>query len=348
MSRQVSGNSPGKAVDDAKNTHEAALHESAHDSTNKRKRSEGSDVSQHIQKRFQEAQEKSIIDMPLEEPSEEEMIESTRSRLQKHSELRTALFFLELAPPSAVRGAGCRLMFCDEMINEDNYRIAVFPGMENYYGSADFYHVECFERLVDFSRLEVLRRLQPLTRVNCVARGIKSTSIANGNYLLDGGAERLALYWIDSMHRLIAKRDGVEREAYDPEFNDLLTNAGSASFVPPERPEHMPVFEYLNLCHTLAPIESDGPEDKREWNLINEYAPLMFDSLDDLNETHSLSTMLQAWCFHRIAGSQDSQRAKEVQEALGDKAVRAIRRLSVIPMPDFQSAFMSSLSSVAR
>lgn len=220
--------------------------------------------------------------------------------------------------------------------------------MKSDYGSADFYHVECFEKLADFSQTAFLKQLQPLTRRTWIARGLKSTSISRGNYLLDGGAERLALYWINSMQRLIAERDEVEREAYDPEFEDLLTKAGSGSFVLPKRPEHMPIFEYLNLCHTLAPIESDGPEDDNEWNLIEEYVPLEFDSLDDLNETESLSLMLKTWRFDRIMASQESQKGKEVQEQLGEKAVRAIRRLSVIPMPDFQSAFLSSLGFGAR
>ncbi|KAI0867786.1 hypothetical protein GGS24DRAFT_259681 [Hypoxylon argillaceum] len=328
-------------MDDTKNTRRADPHDPGHDSNNKRKQSEGSSSSQRARKRFQEALKTSIIDIPLEELSEDYIIEATRSRLRKHSEEQTALFFLELTPPSSARGAGCRFPYCEERIREDDYRIAVFPGMKNYYGSADFYHIECFEKLVDFSQSEFLRRLQPLTRINWNARGLKTNSISSGNYLLDGGAERLALYWIDSMQRLIAERDGVEREGYDPEFEDLLTKAGSGSFVPPERPENMPVFEYHNLCYSLAPVESDGPEDEDEWNLIEEFAPLAFDSLDDLNETHSLSTMLQAWELHRIVASQESQAAEEAREKLGEKAVRAIRRLSVIPMPDFQSAFLN-------
>lgn len=120
MSREASGDSHRKAMDDT-NTHQAAPQNSDHDLVNKRKRTKSSDMSQSARKRFQEALKKSIIDMPLEEPSEEEMIEAARSSLQEHSERRTALFFSELTPSSSARGAGCRLFNCGEKIYEDDY-----------------------------------------------------------------------------------------------------------------------------------------------------------------------------------------------------------------------------------
>ncbi|GAW13915.1 hypothetical protein ANO14919_033070 [Xylariales sp. No.14919] len=52
-------------------------------------------------------------------------------------------------------------------------------------------------------------------------------------------------------------------------------------------------MEYRNLVEPLAPIESDGPDDKDEWNLIDKYALLRFDDLDDLKQTDSLSSMLR-------------------------------------------------------
>jgi hypothetical protein len=39
-----------------------------------------------------------------------------------------------------------------------------------------------------------------------------------------------------------------------------------------------------------------------------------------------------------------ADKGKEEKEKLGEKATRAIRRLSQIPMPDFQSAFFGRLN----
>lgn len=165
---------------------------------------------------------------------------------------------------------------------------------------ADFYHVKCFEKLVDLSKTEFLRRVEPLTRANCFARGLRMTAISSGNYLLDGGAERLVVYWVDSMRRLVAERDGIERKPCDVVLMDLLNRAGSASYTP-KQPNNMSDSEYFKLRHSLATIESDGPEDKDEWNLIDQLVPLTFDGLDDLKETHSLSAMLRAWRARRVS-----------------------------------------------
>ncbi|KAI0419352.1 hypothetical protein F5X98DRAFT_75651 [Xylaria grammica] len=92
-------------------------------------------------------------------------------------------------------------------------------------------------------------------------------------------------------------------------------------------------IEYRNLVEPLAPIESDGPDDKGEWNLIDKYAPLRFDDLDDLKQTDSLSSMLEF-----LATSEEgdfNERGKELRNKLGEKAIRAIRRLLVTPMPNF-------------
>jgi hypothetical protein len=69
----------------------------------------------------------------------------------------------------------------------------------------DFYHVRCFEDLVDFSQAAYIDRILPVTRHNARMRGLKGTSVADGNYLLDGGAERLVLEWKSSMGKLIDK-----------------------------------------------------------------------------------------------------------------------------------------------
>ncbi|KAK5634165.1 hypothetical protein RRF57_009879 [Xylaria bambusicola] len=101
------------------------------------------------------------------------------------------------------------------------------------------------------------------------------------------------------MQRLIAERDGLEYEPDDPVLMELFYKAGSASYTS-ERPTGISDVEYFKLIHSLAPIESDGPEDKDEWDLIKEYSSLGFDDPDGLNQTDSLSSMLEAWNFDKV------------------------------------------------
>lgn len=261
------------------------------------------------------------------EYTDEDSISFAKSLLRTHmgiGERRppsiAVLFFVEIAPPSSQRGAACQFVTCDKKIEEGDYRIAVHPGMHNVYQSpgktriqnsfeillseltifTDFYHVRCFEKLVDFSQAAYLDRITPITRNTATLRNLKGTTIADGNYLLDGGAERLVLEWKVSMGRLMDRRDGVPIEPLEPDFDDLLHKSGSASYQPKSITD-MTDFEYFNLAHRLAPIESDGIEDKEEWNLFKEYLPLKFDDLDDLNDQHSLSDMLSLWKFDRVS-----------------------------------------------
>jgi hypothetical protein len=97
---------------------------------------------------------------------------------------------------------------------------------------------------------------------------LKGTTIADGNYLLDGGAERLVLEWKDSVGRLIDRRDGVFCKPIDPAFNDLLHKPGSSSYKP-KMLDGMTIHEFVNLCSSLAPIESDGVDDREEWDLFD-------------------------------------------------------------------------------
>jgi hypothetical protein len=154
--------------------------------------------------------------------------------------------------------------------------------------------VRCFEKLVDFSQADYLGRVTPITRNTVKFRGLRGTAIADGNYLVDGGAERLILEWKVSMGCLIDRRDGVPIEPLELDFDDLLHKAGSASYKP-KKIASMTDFEHLNLSLSLAPIESDGAEDQQEWNLFEQYLPLTFDDLEDLNDRHSLSDMLDLW-----------------------------------------------------
>ncbi|GAW17932.1 hypothetical protein ANO14919_074010 [Xylariales sp. No.14919] len=307
----------------------------------KRKRSAGSDASETMQKRSRELTvEDDTDESSTEESSEDDFIESEREQLRVHAERQSAFFFVERSPQSGRRGAGCQFISCEEKIQEGDYRIAVCPGTNK---KADFYHIRCFERLADFSEPECLKRLQPVTRATFFMRELKATSVADGNYLVDGGAEKLILHWISSMGRLTNERDGLDNEPGDLDLVQLVYKAGSASFTA-KRPEGIEDMEYLNLLRSLAPIESDGPGDTDEWNLIEEYSPLGFDDLDDLKQTDSLSSMLEKWRFDSfLAASEEgdlSEKGKELRNKLGEKAIRAIRRLSGIPMPNFQAAFL--------
>ncbi|OCK84359.1 hypothetical protein K432DRAFT_320527 [Lepidopterella palustris CBS 459.81] len=288
-------------------------------------------------------------DHPLPKLTDEDRIDLAKSALRNHIGIGgerhpriAVLFFIELTPHSASRGAACQHVTCDDRIEEDSYRIAVHPGM-NVYQSPDFYHVRCFEDLVDFSQGAYLDRIVPVTRYNARMRGLKGRSISYGNYLLDGGAERLILEWKSSMGKLIDRRDGVPIEPMEPDLNDLLRKSGSASYQS-KIIDGMSRHEFFNLSTNLAPIESDGAEDQEEWNLFERYLSMTFDDIEDLNEPHSLSDMLSEWKTDKFlaCANEDklNDKGKDEKEKLGEKAIRAIRRLSSIPMPDFQSALL--------
>jgi hypothetical protein len=78
-------------------------------------------------------------DTPLPEFTDEDSIRSAKSLLHDHISVSnvhssngtsTALFFVELAPPT--RGAACQHPTCNESIKEDNYRNAVHLRANNY------------------------------------------------------------------------------------------------------------------------------------------------------------------------------------------------------------------------
>lgn len=177
----------------------------------------------------------------------------------------------------------------------------------------DFYHVRCFEKLADFSKPEWLKRLEPVTRCTFGDRELKATSVADGNYLVDGGAEKLILHWKSSMGRLINERDGLDHTPDNPDLVQIIYKAGSASFTP-KRPGGLDDLECDRLLGSLAPIESDGPGDTDEWNLIEECS-LGFDDLDDLKQTDSLSLMLKKWKFISVS-LISSHKSKSLQTNL--------------------------------
>ncbi|KAF2495874.1 hypothetical protein BU16DRAFT_359308 [Lophium mytilinum] len=251
------------------------------------------------------------------------------------------LFFIELAPYSN-RGAACQHVTCKDHIEAGSYRIAVKPGM-NLYKNPDFYHVRCFEELVDFSQAAYLDRIIPVTRNYVSVRGLSGISILDGNNFLDGGAERLVLEWKWSMRKLMDRRDEVPITT-EPDLDNLHRKAGSASYE--FKPINgMPDHEFFTLSIMLAPIESDGVDDQDEWNLFERYLPRDFNNIEDFKKPHSLSDILSVWKSDKFLACANEDRltdkAKEEKDKLGEKAIRAIRRLSAVPMPDIQSAFRS-------
>ncbi|KAL3468885.1 hypothetical protein BJX99DRAFT_97546 [Aspergillus californicus] len=91
--------------------------------------------------------------------------------------------------------------------------------------------------------------------------------------------------------------------------------------------------EYYNLCITLAPYESNGPDDTEGWNLFDTYLDSTVKALDN---PHDLSTMLQRWHDDVALISKDEdeldERGRTAKARLGEKAIRAFIRLSVIPI----------------
>ncbi|VUC24099.1 unnamed protein product [Clonostachys rosea] len=253
---------------------------------------------------------------------------------------RAINFFVECSP-HANGGSTCQLRSCFEKIEKDDYRVAVEPGMFSQ-SRADFYHVECFEKLADLTREKYLNRLKPLSRNNLIERNAKRSSLMNGYYLLDAGAERLVTQWIFVMRKLIAKRDGTDGpKSEDPKLHDLLYQSGSAKFTDAEQPEGMTDFEFRKLQTTLAPIESDGPEDDQEWNLFDLFMTITGD--DEICEEGktTLGSMLETWRWCWTVVNLDEQRlteaGKKLKEEWGEKCIRAVKRLSKIPMPDLDA-----------
>jgi len=162
---------------------------------------------------------------------------------------------------------------------------------------ADFYHISCFEEIADLSQRAFLDLTSPLTRSNFRFRGVKGTSVLDGNYLVDGGAERLLLQWKVTRGGQIDERDGVVQntEPLAANFQDLLDKAGQPGFQP-QMVTGMTMHEFMYLSRTLAPNESDGPDDSEVWNLFENY--LTASDPARLNNRHDLSEMLSKWDAH--------------------------------------------------
>jgi hypothetical protein len=72
--------------------------------------------------------------------TDKDLISTSKSALRDHIGIgddrpsgTPVLFFIEIGPGSSQRGAACQHVTCKERIKEGSYRIAVSPGMDNWY-----------------------------------------------------------------------------------------------------------------------------------------------------------------------------------------------------------------------
>ncbi|KAI9928440.1 hypothetical protein MW887_002485 [Aspergillus wentii] len=268
----------------------------------------------------------------------DDMLKSERRNLRQHIGLGPEpgdppsdppafqpLFFIELAPPSN-RGSQCRLPTCTRRIQPGELRFALNPGMRGasrYRTSSYLYHLPCFEQIADFSQIPFLDQVQPLTRNNWGLRGLNASAILDGNYMLPGGVERLVLEWKVTRGKWIDIRDGNYKESrMDADFDALLHKAGLAEYSGKlTKPPKMGEYEYHNLLYTLAPYESDGVGE--EWNLFESYLDATEGAVDNPCD---LSGMLGRWME-----DVDTAWKTDGVDRLGEKAARALKRLSAIP-----------------
>ncbi|RDW68821.1 uncharacterized protein DSM5745_08581 [Aspergillus mulundensis] len=263
-----------------------------------------------------------------------------RSRLRQHLGLDSAhspqtqpLFFVERVPDTNTASVSCNLPGCTAGINPGALRLALNPGMGGeawFRSSSDYYHISCFERLADFTQSAYLNRLVPLTRNTFKLRGLKASSVSDGSYLLPGGVERLILEWKVRRGMEIDKRDGVFNPSYyelDPSVRALLYEAGSRGYWPTGRPAGLDMFEYYTLARTVAVNEvGKGNE---EWNLFDAF----LDDKDECGGRHDLSEMLGRWDRGMVLASAAEKKDLEAQDVLSTIAIRAIKRLSTVPVP---------------
>jgi hypothetical protein len=140
-----------------------------------------------------------------------------------------------------------------------------------------------------------------VTRKTFILRNLSVVNIVDGEYLCDGGAERLIQEWKIRRGKWIDERDGVEQEPLDPAIDNLFRLAGSSAFSYQEIPD-INWHEKFLLLHTLQPFESDGPEDTEEWNLFDSYLNAQDDE-ESLKERHNLSSILQRWEYDVVCMS---------------------------------------------
>lgn len=171
----------------------------------------------------------------------------------------------------------------------------ISPVTSEQYLFLDFYHIACFEKIADLSKADFLDRISPVTRSTYDIRNIKGSSILDGSYLCAGAVERLVLQWKVQRGAWIDESEGKEVESLEefmPNLYELLQNAGSSKFKAPRSIPGMAMHEYILLITTLAPYESDGPEDTDEWNLFDTF---LSKDQESWRDPHDLSKMLTMW-----------------------------------------------------
>ncbi|RYP54679.1 hypothetical protein DL768_000615 [Monosporascus sp. mg162] len=236
----------------------------------------------------------------------------------------------ELTPLSSqIGGLDCWLLNCDRMIDAGDYRITVFPGMDHMGLSP--WNAECFERLADFAQPQNLNRLRPVTRHTVPLRIDSYNTYA----LLDGGAEKLITEWKSVLDGLTTRRAGNPWPLPDLACYDILHSSGRIGFYR-HKPALMSHYEYFLHTHQLAPIKSDGPEEEDEWDLFDEYFRTEYPQNIEY-QANRLGEMLRSWHHDKVLANsyEDQLNQNQLQEKrdLGTRAIRAIRRLSKIPMP---------------
>ncbi|KAJ1325507.1 hypothetical protein MN608_08700 [Microdochium nivale] len=266
-------------------------------------------------------------------------IEAAAATLLKQVESdRNLKFFLEVTPHSTGGGRACKLPTCTNKITKGNYRIAVYSGWSGRPSAAAVYHVSCFEELVDFEQKQYMSRFLPLFRRSFHVRDLRMSTVANGAFLLDGGAEKLAMYWHVLMEARHCKRQGWPCPPLHDDIAELMVNAGSASFKLRELPG-LTTFEFDIMSTALAPIESDGPGDKAEWNLFHHYLTQGFVNHPERGEDPpALSVVMKNWKTDCHIASKPLDTLNEAERAhragMSNKHLRAINRLVTKVAPD--------------
>ncbi|TQS34438.1 hypothetical protein Golomagni_05180 [Golovinomyces magnicellulatus] len=278
--------------------------------------------------------------------------------------------------PGPNKSEKCALFGCLYGFTADQYRTAITPAMsKNAVQNVDLYHVSCFEKIADLSDSALLNCIEPYTRqsnfnkpeVEYVCAGgverlvlewktreLRLIALKNKNAETDQnyGDENATDYDENEDEEEEEDEDEEEEAEADEEIysqaalkcqhsperllNDLLYNAGSSHFKPYDLVPGMERQQYFLLLKSLAPWESDGPDDKDEWNLFNTFLGPDESNKTSTSDRVKLSAVLDKWKRWRdLALTPDdllSHESLQEKASIGEKGCRAIRRLSVIPI----------------
>ena len=152
--------------------------------------------------------------------------------------------------------------------------------------------------IADLNDPSFFERIIPLTRNTFTYRYIHYEEVAAGRYVCDGGAERLVQEWRYKKWEMNQHSKGIpqERRLQDP-MEYIAYNAGSNRFVYREVPG-INMWEVNSYVRPLAPNESDGPDDRNEWNLFESFLypkPKVKSEQGYYADRHCLSKVLREW-----------------------------------------------------